>query len=108
MHRSQPGGHLRHNFQRQLHFDSPRASDEMLKSLSLHELHRVEVIVAGPSIFGDGLGLVCDADETQIEASLGEAIRIAKEEKSVSLEKRAEANAPKRSMGRSGFEPLKA
>src|SRR5215831_7175587 len=32
---SQTGGHLRHNFQRQLHFNSPRASDEMLKSLSL-------------------------------------------------------------------------
>jgi hypothetical protein len=31
------------------------------------------------------------ADETQIEASFGEAIRIAKEQKSVSLEKRAEA-----------------
>jgi hypothetical protein len=32
-----------------------------------------------------------DADETQIEDSFGEAIRIAKEQKSVSLEKRAEA-----------------
>jgi hypothetical protein len=31
------------------------------------------------------------AKETQIEASFGEAIRIAKEQKSVSLEKRAEA-----------------
>ena len=31
------------------------------------------------------------ADEMQIEASFGEAIRIAKEQKSVSLEKRAEA-----------------
>jgi hypothetical protein len=31
------------------------------------------------------------ADEPQIEASFGEAIRIAKEQKSVSLEKRAEA-----------------
>ena len=31
------------------------------------------------------------ADETQIEASFGEAIRIAKEQKLVSLEKRAEA-----------------
>jgi hypothetical protein len=30
------------------------------------------------------------ADETQVEASFGEAIRIAKEQKSVSLEKRAE------------------
>jgi hypothetical protein len=32
-----------------------------------------------------------DADETQIEASFCEAIRIAKEQKSPSLEKRAEA-----------------
>jgi hypothetical protein len=32
-----------------------------------------------------------NADEAQIEASFGEAIRIAKEQKSVSLEKRAEA-----------------
>jgi hypothetical protein len=31
------------------------------------------------------------ADETLIEASFGKAIRIAKEQKSVSLEKRAEA-----------------
>ena len=31
------------------------------------------------------------ADEAQIEVSFGEAIRIAKEQKSVSLEKRAEA-----------------
>jgi len=31
------------------------------------------------------------ADEAQIEASFGEAFRIAKEQKSVSLEKRAEA-----------------
>jgi hypothetical protein len=31
------------------------------------------------------------ADDTHIEASFGEAIRIAKEQKSVSLEKRAEA-----------------
>ena len=30
-------------------------------------------------------------DEAQIEASLGEAIRIAKEQKSISLQKRAEA-----------------
>jgi hypothetical protein len=31
-----------------------------------------------------------DSDEVQIETSLGEAIRIAKEQKSISLEKRAE------------------
>jgi hypothetical protein len=31
------------------------------------------------------------ADEPQIQASFGEAIRIAKEEKAISLEKRAEA-----------------
>jgi hypothetical protein len=47
MHRSQTGSDLRHNFQRQLHFDSPRASDEMLESLSLHELHRIEVTAPG-------------------------------------------------------------
>jgi hypothetical protein len=34
--------------------------------------------------------MALDADETQIEASFCEAIRIAKEQKSVSLEKRAE------------------
>jgi hypothetical protein len=31
-----------------------------------------------------------DSDEVQIETSLGEAIRIAKEQKSISLERRAE------------------
>jgi adenylate cyclase len=45
------------------------------------ELHRLR------GVFLATLG----ADETQIEASLGEAIRIAKEQKAVSLEKRAEA-----------------
>jgi hypothetical protein len=45
------------------------------------ELHRLR------GVFLAALG----ADETQIEASFGEAIRIAKEQKSVSLEKRAEA-----------------
>jgi hypothetical protein len=33
-----------------------------------------------------------DADETQIEAAFCEAIRIAREQKSISLEKRAEAS----------------
>ena len=45
------------------------------------ELHRLR------SVFLAAMG----ADETQIEASLCEAIRIAKEQKSVSQEKRAEA-----------------
>ena len=45
------------------------------------ELHRLR------AVFLAALG----ADETQIEASFCEAIRIAKEQKSVSLEKRAEA-----------------
>ena len=45
------------------------------------ELHRLR------GVFLTAMG----ADETQIEASLGEAIRVAKEQKSVSLEKRAEA-----------------
>ena len=35
------------------------------------------------------------AEETQIEASFSEAIRIAREQKSVSLEKRAEATYAK-------------
>jgi len=45
------------------------------------ELHRLR------SVFLTAMG----ADETRIEASFGEAIRIAREQKSVSLEKRAEA-----------------
>ena len=45
------------------------------------ELHRLR------GVFLTGIG----ADETKIEASFGEAIRIAKEQKAVSLEKRAEA-----------------
>src|SRR5262245_32926532 len=49
------------------------------------ELHRLR------GVFLAALG----ADETQIEASFGEAIRIAKEQKSVSLEKRAEATYAK-------------
>ena len=47
----------------------------------ISDLHRLR------AVFLATLG----ADETQIEASLCEAIRIAKEQKSVSLEKRAEA-----------------
>jgi hypothetical protein len=46
------------------------------------ELHRLR------GVFLAAMG----AEETQIEASFGEAIRIAKEQKSVSLEKRAEAS----------------
>src|ERR1700758_1310244 len=45
VHRSQAGGDLCCNFQGQLHFDPPRAFDEMFKRLSFHELHRVEVTV---------------------------------------------------------------
>jgi hypothetical protein len=45
------------------------------------ELHRLR------GVFLAAIG----AEETQIEASLREAIRIAKEQKSISLEKRAEA-----------------
>ena len=44
----------------------------------LHRLHGVFLTTMG-------------ADETQIEASFCEAIRIAREQKSISLEKRAEA-----------------
>jgi hypothetical protein len=49
--------------------------------LSRAELHRLR------GVFLAALG----ADETQIEASFREAIRIAKEQKSASLEKGAEA-----------------
>jgi predicted ATPase len=45
------------------------------------ELHRLRAVFLA----------VIDADETQVEASFQAAIRIAKEQKSVSLEKRAEA-----------------
>jgi hypothetical protein len=45
------------------------------------ELHRLR------GVFLTAMG----AEETQIEASFCEAIRIAKEQKSISLEKRAEA-----------------
>ena len=48
---------------------------------SCAELHRLR------GVFLAAMG----AEETQIEASFGEAIRVAKEQKSVSLEKRAEA-----------------
>ena len=50
--------------------------------VSFADLHRLR------GVFLATLG----AEETQIEASFGEAIRIAKEQKSVSLEKRAEAS----------------
>jgi hypothetical protein len=45
------------------------------------ELHRLKAVFLA----------ALDADEAQIEASFCEAIRIAKEQKSVSLKKRAEA-----------------
>ena len=45
------------------------------------ELHRL------PGVFLSAIG----AEEAQIEVSFSEAIRIAKEQKSISLEKRAEA-----------------
>jgi predicted ATPase len=58
------------------------------------ELHRLR------GVFLTALG----ADETQIEASFCEAIRIAKEQKSVSLQKRAEATyAEYRSQKASGL-----
>jgi hypothetical protein len=49
--------------------------------LSRAELHRLRGVFLAAT----------DADETEIEASFSKAIRIAKEQKSVSLEKRAEA-----------------
>src|SRR6516165_8858060 len=47
VHRSQPSGHLCCNFQCQLRFNPSRASDETLKSLSIHELHRIKVTAPG-------------------------------------------------------------
>jgi hypothetical protein len=55
--------------------------DRFEERWSSAELHRLR------GIFLAAMG----ADETQIEASFSEAIRIAKRQKSVSLEKRAEA-----------------
>ena len=52
-------------------------SEERMWCAELHRLRGVFLAAMG-------------ADETHIEASLSEAIRIAKEQKSVSLEKRAE------------------
>jgi hypothetical protein len=43
----QTGSYLRCYFQRQLHLQSARASDQVLKRFALHELHRVEVILTG-------------------------------------------------------------
>ena len=53
-------------------------SEERVTRVELHRLRGVFLAAMG-------------ADEAQIEASFGEAIRIAKEQKSVSLEKRAES-----------------
>jgi hypothetical protein len=53
-------------------------SEERQRSAELHRLRGVFLTAMG-------------ADEAQIEASFCTAIRIAKEQKSVSLEKRAEA-----------------
>jgi hypothetical protein len=53
-------------------------NEERLWSPELHRLRGVFLAAMG-------------ADETEIEASFGEAVRIAKEQKSVSLQKRAEA-----------------
>jgi hypothetical protein len=57
---------------------SPKNAEERWWCAELHRLHGVFLAALG-------------ADETQIEASFCEAIRIAKEQKSISLEKRAEA-----------------
>src|SRR5262249_31489179 len=51
---SQTGGHLRQNLQRHLHFYPARASDEVLKGLSLHELHRIEITASGSAQMEDG------------------------------------------------------
>ena len=47
MHRSQTGGDLRRNFQRQLYLKPARAFDKVLERFPLHKLHRVEVVLAG-------------------------------------------------------------
>ena len=61
------------------------------------EMHRLK------GVFLTAMG----AEETQIEASFCEAIRIAKEQKSVSLEKRAEATYAdyrrRKALGEHGF-----
>ena len=49
VHRSQTGGDLRRNVQSQLYLKPARALDEILEGLSLHKLHRVEVILAASS-----------------------------------------------------------
>ena len=43
----QSGSHLRRNFQRQLHLNPTRTSNEMLKGLSLDELHCIKVTAPG-------------------------------------------------------------
>ena len=53
-------------------------SEERWWCAELHRLRGVFLVAMG-------------ADEAQIEASFGEAVRIAREQKSISLEKRAEA-----------------
>ena len=55
--------------------------EDLIIAISVSELHRLR------GVFLATLG----AEETKIEASLCEAIRIAREQKSISLEKRAEA-----------------
>src|SRR6516162_5981782 len=53
VYRNQTGGNLRRDFQRQLHLYPSRAPDEMLKGLSLHELHRIEVALTGSAQMKD-------------------------------------------------------
>ena len=73
-------------------------SEERWCSAELHRLRGLSLAALG-------------AEETQIEASFCEAIRTAKEQKSVSLEKRAEATYAEyrrqkaSGSGRRGFRP---
>ncbi len=66
-------------------FEAIREADALVERFENHywsaELHRLRGVFLA----------ALDAGETQIDASFGEAIRIAKEQKSVSLEKRAKA-----------------
>ena len=47
VYRSQPGGDLRHDLQRQLYLQLTGASDEFFERFSLYELHRIEVTASG-------------------------------------------------------------
>jgi hypothetical protein len=49
VHRTQTGGDLRRDFQRQVHLKGARALDETLERLALDKLHRVKVVLTASS-----------------------------------------------------------